>query len=142
MSALSTSMCLLTTLRYNKEKCSVEASEKMLVNLEEFNHRLSAHGSESKLQVSIPAYYIAHMKGATLSIIRTVETHNRPHKWPQTHKWSKTRVHTTDTQTCSRCASLSWLAGRRDSEKRLYNICADVIMRPNKLALQPHLFIR
>lgn len=69
----------------------------MLVNLEEFNDGLPARGSESKLQMSITAYYIAHMKGAT----RTVETRNPPRKCPQTHKYSDTRICTTHTHKCA-----------------------------------------
>lgn len=45
-----------------RERRSDEASQKMLVNVNGFNNRLPAHGSESKLHVSITEYYTAHIK--------------------------------------------------------------------------------
>lgn len=87
VSAVCMSMCLLMTCHYHQGKSSDEASETTLVNLKEFN-KLAAHGSESKLQLSITGYYIAHIKTPTLDNMhgRNTTSHTRL----QTHKCSKT----------------------------------------------------
>lgn len=69
---------------------------------------------------TITGYYIAHVKTTHAAETRQPDTHADPH----VRKDSCKRA-----QMCSRCASLSWLAGRRDREKQLYNICVDVMMR-------------
>lgn len=56
-------MCLLTTARDYKEKLPDEASEKMLVNLVEFNNRLPAHRSEGQTANVSPRILYGSRKG-------------------------------------------------------------------------------
>lgn len=119
------------TCHYYKEKHPDTASEKTLVNPLEFNDRLPAHGSESKLQVSVTRYYIAKIKTTMKN------THCR-------HKQSQrlTCKHVIHKQMCFRCASLSWSPWGT----RSYTTCAWISSRglidwQQSWALHPHLFI-
>lgn len=120
------------TSRYYKEKGWDAASERTVVNLKEFNNGLLAHGSESKPQVSITGYHIAHIKTPVKDSThcRDIEPATQIQRNSRIYKGSRKHTH-THTQMCSRCASLSRLAGRH--EKRLYNICVDVMSRPKRL---------
>lgn len=71
----------------------------MLVNLKEFNNRLAAHGSDSKLQLSITGYYIAHIKTNG----RNTTSHTHVHRTTNTAKPKYTQ-RLVQTQMCSRCA--------------------------------------
>lgn len=85
-------MCLLTICGYYKEKHSDEVSEKMLVNLEEFNDRLLAHGSDSKLLMSITRYYIVQIKTPTKDTCLT--------KGPKTNNYRETHRSTNVFKMC------------------------------------------
>lgn len=91
-------MCLLTIRGYYKEKQSDEVSEKMLVNLEEFNDRLLAHGSDSKLQMSITGYYIAQIKtqAKDTGLTKGPKTNN----YGETHRSTKTHANTNVFKMC------------------------------------------
>lgn len=105
--AVFTSTCSLTTRHYYKD----EASEKMLVNRQDFNDRLPVHGSESKLKVSITGYYTARVKTPTC----TVETRNQPHKYTaKTHIYTKARANTNVFQMCV-IVSVGWSRWRREA---------------------------
>lgn len=84
-----------------KEKRSHEASKEMLVNLQEFNSRLAAHGSKGKrADVNHWILYGSHKDNVS------EQPDNQSLTCPQDHKGCKTQIYTKTcvSTVCSRCA--------------------------------------
>lgn len=131
------------TSRYYKEKGWDAASERTVVNLKEFNNGLLAHGSESKPQVSITGYHIAHIKTPVKDSThcRDIEPATQIQRNSRIYKGSRKHTHThkcvPDVRHC-----LGWLVDMRSGyTTSVWMSCRGLRDWGETGALQPQLFI-